>query len=364
MKIRIISIAICVVVVLFLLAGCNRNESTVGSETSSSETSQLQEESINKDSEDTKKKYGFSAAWVDYVDLEKCIEESSHIVEAKCVDEFSEGRYTYLVFEPVEVLRGTFSEDKIIVRRDYWTDFYFTNHEAVGCGGAYSYPIYWEFRQTYEFGKEYLLILNETSDMYDPYDSFSIRVNTYIPKVGLGYFNPTMYMSSFNTDLKHYGEYDRLKQYIHEYSMQHPPIVMEKSFIESDKLEEIVTQTPIIVRGNVTTLLKSNLNEGTNRQTCYFKVTETLKGEEIVGEIKVEIPRNSVEVGAGYIFLINDFGENYEVGELVRKYNKKIINIPQWLLGTRYKMSSRYSLYSVTDTNKVQEIEALIEQSK
>ena len=362
MKIRIISIAICVVAVLFLLAGCNRNESTVGSETSSSETSQSQEESTNKDSEIKRESFEMIHVWVYYWSLEKWIEESSHIVEAKCVDEFSEGRYTYLVFEPVEVLRGTFSEDKIIVRRDYWTAFRYFNPLTDGCGGRES-STYWEYGGKYEVGKEYLLILSETFDMYDSYDAFYIMANTYINKAESGDFHPSMYMKDIKTECIYEGDYGILKQYIHEYSMQHPSLEREKNYIDSDELKEIVAQTPIIVKGNVTSLLKNNWNEGTNRQTCYFKVTETLKGEEIVGEIKVDIPRDSVEVGAGYIFLLNDFGEEYEVGESIIKYTKKS-NIPPWFLGARYKMSSRYSLYSVTDTNKVQEIEALIEQSK
>lgn len=79
-----------------------------------------------------------------------------------------------------------------------------------------------------------------------------------------------------------------------------------------------------------------------DRVRCRGTVVDTLKGEEVTGEVVVYVPLDSVVKGEEYIVLVKPFGTG----------------------GTGFNISSKHSIYPVTDTEKVQEIEALIEQQK
>lgn len=334
---------VCILLIVALLPGCATDENA--SQTSDPDiiSEEMPTGEIAGSTEDTEsdvagateieleseKSYYESLVHGDYFDLEEGINMASYVVAAKCMQVYSDVQYTYAVFAPVNTLKGEIKEDTIIVRGNNHATIYVDEY------------IYVDDVARYEMGEEYLLVLDRYISVYNEYDYYQRLGGIFISRGTLegatmfGYASIVEMLQNTNIVCENYKG---LVDYVENIIKENPTGTGSNGtdYIRSDKLEDIVEQTKTILRVKITDHWVIGNNK--DREDCYCIVEETLKGEEITGEINVVVPYESVNTGEEYIFLLSKVHETSGF----------------------YIMSSKNSVYSVEDVENVGKIRALI----
>lgn len=339
---------VCLLMVVSLSTGCSVSEANNETESTDTERNETTTEEIIISSEEldsgseteseyeaiTEEDYVVAEVWGDYYTFEEGINMASYVVEARCVNTYSDIQYTYAVFEPLNNIKGEITEETFIIR---------ANKRATVYVGNYIYDE--EYTLTYSIDKEYVLVMDRYLSVYNDYDYYTLLGGIYIPKdyipAAKMFGSGSLYVTANNKECLDAG-YDNFIDYIKELVKENPLGTGSTGtdYIRSDRLEDIVAQTDIILRVTVTDHWPLGIRK--DREDCYCIVEETLRGKEITGEINVVVPYESVVTGEEYVFLLSKVHETSGF----------------------YTMSSKHSVYRWDDTEKVEKIIELIGQSE
>lgn len=189
-----------------LLMGCNAEGMAINSETTETESEIV--ETGGASAKESAREYYIK---IKYQNFEESIIRASHIAEAKCVDSYAEGRYTYAIFDLKETLKGEFTDVRIVLKSD-WLG---TKYLCGVYGGI-------EFRENYtryEVGKEYMLVLEGGSAAYHGFTFFHSVNNIFFPIENAkeasmyGIAKRSMYMHNA-WEIGVFGDYEKMRAYV------------------------------------------------------------------------------------------------------------------------------------------------------
>ncbi len=334
---------------MLFLAGCSVNavskqtESTdTGSEETTTEDIIGSSEEIDLGSEtelpsdfETEEKYTASFVHGSYYSFEEGIDMASYVVEARCINIYVDAQYTYAVFEKLNNIKGEVKEETFIVRANrratiYVEDLYIYTNDYV---------------KTYCIGNDYVLVMDRYVSVYNDYDYYSILGGIYIPKDNISaaemFGNGSLYVTAENKECLDAG-YDDFINYIKELVKENPTGTGGNGcdYIRSDKLDDIVRETKTILK--IKMGYHHAVGTSRDREECFCTVIEVLKGTLTKEEVTILIPVGIAVTDDEYLVMLYSRIED----------------------SGYYTMSSKNSVYRWDDTEKVEKIIELIEQSE
>ena len=274
-----------------------------------------------------------------YITFEESISAATDILRAEFVGirEQQSGMYDYLEFRPIEYIKDTATGENVFLAcfRGV-TSLFDGNGTSVNISYRESDRI-----TSYKAGEEYLLILENVTTVYDDFDNFVTTVNAFIPKE-----DPRSSSIYADNDLFTYSDarenyvenYEELCRYVADVAATADTSVSisASEFVHSASLNDIASGSTYIFR--VKALEKKYEIEENNSEGYTCLVTEELKGTAESQTIQVHFRKDSnVTPGKEYLILVTKTGDSVE-----------------------YSVSSRNSVFPVTDTATVSQIETLI----
>lgn len=303
---------------------------------------------------DTLKRFGITGR-LDYLSFEELIDDASHVMLAKCVDKYAVSAKICAEFEVIEVFKGSIYDKKIqVVGTNEFYDMINSDkiNDANDC--------YRDNLFKYDVGETYLLVTQRYYSVYSVYDQHNLMRNIYIPKDSIEdaivYHKETLAESSTAASAEVFANYDTLIAYVKSLIAQDTtPSNTEQEYILTENLEEIVERSEYVMRIKTWIMdyrhcygeiIASQGGIPVKRDYfddyvfCTVSLTETLKGQKEEREFfYINIPCDfEVVRGGEYIVFVN----REEIGP--------------------YKVTTKNSIFPVTDTEKVKEIEALLKK--
>lgn len=276
-----------------------------------------------------------------YISFEESISLATDIVRAEFVgaNEQPSEMYDYLEFRPIEYIKGTATGENVILAcfRGVTTIY---DESGVNSNIAYRES---DHTGSYNVGEEYLLILYNTTSVYDDNETFISLVNAFIPKEdprsSTVYADNELY-TYVNARDGYVENYEWLCSYVADIAATVSTTANASTgadtFIRSTSLNDITAGSNYIFR--VKALEKQFDIPGNNSEGYTCLVTAELKGTADSETIQVHFRKDSnVTPGKEYLILVT-----------------KIDN------SVGYYVSSRNSVFPVTDTASVSQIETLI----
>ncbi len=344
-----LSCYICLLLVVSLFTGCSVNAVSKQTETSDTECDRSTTEEIIASSEVTdlgseteSESYleinGDDIAgylYWDYFSFEEGINRAHYVVEARCIETYSDKLHTYAVFETLINIKGEVKEESFILRAN--------RRALVYVDDLYKYME--DYSRQYSVGEEYLLVMNRYISVYNEYDYYTLIGGIHIPKDAL----EESYMFGYgplsetaeNKDCLNAG-YDNFISYVKGLVKENPTGTEDNGtdYIRSEKLEDIVGETKTILK--IKMGFHHVVGMDSDREFCYCTVVDVLKGTATKEEVQILFPAGIAVTDDEYLVMLYSRIED----------------------SGYYTMSSKNSVYRWDDTEKVEKIIELIEQSE
>lgn len=268
--------------------------------------------------------------------FEESISHATAIVRAEFVKHSGQfGAYDHLEFRPIEYIKGTPTGNNVFLAcfrgtttlcDENGSSLNESYREADRCG-------------SYIAGKEYLLLLYEVTTVYDDHDVFISLANSFIPRDDPN--SATLYadgrIKDYSKSQADFVEsYESMCRYVADIAANSPVNTPTEYFVRSMSLNDITAGSTYIFR--VKALEKKYEIAENNSEGYSCLVIAELKGTAGSETIKVQFRKDSrVTPGKEYLILVT-----------------KIDN------SVGFYVSSRNSVFPVTDTATVTRIENLI----
>lgn len=231
------------------------------------------------------------------VSFEQMIDSATHIVKAECVQSISYGGSYDHTFKIQKQYKGKITDEQI--------------HITVSCGAEICLDKGYSYTRDNQFypGNTYVLLLMCDRSVYYERDKFSIKGDICIPVENVSearMYNRSLreYSSLTQTQMKSFKE-------VEKYIIQQCATCTSEGYyagidyIRSEKLSDILNQSPYVLRVEVVSLKSEQIKEGIQYYKCNV-VTEYKGG--VPEEIYVIFFANTVTIGNQYIVAVTKTG--------------------------------------------------------